>query len=89
MRVQLATEAAPGQAENEDFVFHSGGLVGVLDGVSVPAGVESGCDHGPAWYARRLAFRLQQAATPATTSLTDGLAAAVQAVRGEHEGRCD
>jgi hypothetical protein len=89
MKVQLATEGAPGHAENEDLVFHSDGLVGVLDGVSTTAGVATGCEHGPAWYVRRLAFRLQQFAAPATTTLAAGLAAAIQAVRGEHEGRCD
>jgi hypothetical protein len=88
MYVQLVSEAAPGRAENEDLAFHHGDLVGVLDGVSAPAGVESGCVHGPAWYVRRLAGHLQHTAA-GPRSLVDGLSAAIKAVRGEHGGRCD
>lgn len=88
MRVRLASEPAPGRTENEDAAFHRGRLVGVLDGVSVPAGVDTGCLHGPAWYVRRLSYYLQ-ALTTSADSLTQGLAAAIGAVRAEHEDRCD
>lgn len=87
MRVLLASEAAPGRAENEDAAFCQGRLVGVLDGVSAPPGVETGCVHGPAWYARRLAHHLQDNAE--SGPLVDVLAAAIRAVSGEHAGDCD
>lgn len=55
----------------------------------MPAGVETGCVHGPAWYVTRLAYHLQQTATVPNSTLADGLAAAIDAVRGDHQGRCD
>lgn len=89
MFVITATEPAPGHAENEDQVFHHGTVVGVLDGVTAAAGVDSGCVHGPAWYTRRLAARLRGAVdrTP-EASLAELLAAAIERVAHEHAG-CD
>lgn len=88
MRVRLASEPAPGGSENEDAAFHRGRLVGVLDGVSVPAGVDTGCVHGPAWYVRRLSHYLQELAGSAD-SLAHVLATAIGAVRDEHGDWCD
>ncbi|MFY1634513.1 hypothetical protein ACN27F_14755 [Solwaraspora sp. WMMB335] len=70
MRVDACSVAAPGQPDNEDQMFQYGGLVGVLDGATAPAGFETGCVHGPAWYVRRLAARLGLAAAPASTAST-------------------
>jgi hypothetical protein len=90
MEVRLASVAAPGQPANEDQAFATGGLVGVLDGVTAPAGVDTGCVHGPAWYARRLATRLVEAyGRVAGTPPADLLAQAIDAVRGDHGGDCD
>ncbi|MEQ4302623.1 hypothetical protein ABNF97_14690 [Plantactinospora sp. B6F1] len=90
MRVRSASAPAPGRPENEDHVFRYGNLVGVLDGATVPEGFDTGCVHGPAWYVRRLAARLGLAAAdrPAA-ALTGNLAAAILAVRADHEGACD
>jgi hypothetical protein len=90
MRVRLASEAAPGRPANEDRGFTVAGLVGVLDGVSVPDGVDTGCDHGPAWYVQRLADHLmdlhhERPDLPLTALLAD----AIRAVRGDHGDRCD
>src|SRR2546423_15038202 len=89
MEVRLATVAAPGRA-NEDYAFGIGGLVAVLDGVTQPEGIDSGCIGGPAWYVRRLAAQLCLAytASPAA-ALPQLLADAIDAVRGDHSGRCD
>ena len=89
MRVRYATQPSPGRVANEDHAFHTGDLVGVFDGVSVPAGVDTGCVHGPAWYVRRLAAHLTQAAASPAVPLADALAESIQAVRGEHGDRCD
>jgi hypothetical protein len=89
MKIQLASQAAPGRADNEDLAFAAGGLVGVLDGVTAPPGVDPGCVHGPAWYVRRLSSHLQRTAASPGTSLVEALAEAIHAVRGDHEGRCD
>src|SRR6266545_105121 len=90
MEVRLASVAAPGRSANEDHAFAFGELVGVLDGVTQPQGVDSGCRHGPAWYVRRLAARLGEvfAAMP-SASPPQLLSDAIDAVRGDHEGRCD
>lgn len=89
MRVTLASEPAPGRPANEDHAFRAGGLVGVLDGVTIPPGVESGCVHGPAWYVHRLAEHLARTAVDPAVPLTDGLAAAIEATRVDHGGGCD
>ncbi|MER7439373.1 hypothetical protein [Micromonospora avicenniae] len=90
MRVRSASAAAPGRDVNEDVVFRFGPLVGVLDGATVPEGFDTGCVHGPEWYVRHLAARigLAEAARP-TASLMSNLAAAILAVRADHDGRCD
>lgn len=90
MQVWSASSAAPGRPMNEDHAFQFGPLVGVLDGATVPEGFETGCVHGPAWYVRRLAARLAvaEAERPAA-ALTGNLAAAILAVRADHDGRCD
>jgi hypothetical protein len=90
MEVRLASVPAPGRPANEDQAFVTGGLVGVLDGVTAPVGVQTGCVHGPAWYARRLATRLAEAygGLPEAPP-TDLLAQAIGAVRGDHGGGCD
>ncbi|MCP3783863.1 hypothetical protein NLX85_10855 [Micromonospora sp. A3M-1-15] len=90
MRVRSASDPAPGRLENEDVVFRFGPLVGVLDGATAPEGFDTGCVHGPAWYVRHLAARigLAVAARPAAT-LMSSLAAAILAVRADHDGQCD
>lgn len=90
MRVTHATEPAPDAAANEDHVLVCGPLVIVLDGVSLPAGMDSGCMHGTPWYVTRLADRIAKAATdhPAA-DLPDLLATAIDQVRDDHAGRCD
>ncbi|HEX6970527.1 MAG TPA: hypothetical protein VF174_17180 [Micromonosporaceae bacterium] len=90
MRVQLATEPAPGRAENEDNAFRAGPLVGILDGVTAPAGIETGCVHSPAWYVQRLTTRLTEAAAASPGEpLPTILAEAIRRVRADHDGRCD
>lgn len=90
MRVDACSVAAPGQPDNEDQTLQYGDLVAVLDGATAPAGFDTGCRHGPAWYVRRLAARLTLAAATAPADpLVALLAEAVRAVRGDHGGDCD
>jgi len=87
LTVRLASERAPDRPVNEDAAFAVGGLVGVLDGVSVFDGVETGCVHGPAWYVRRLSDHLTR--VDDGRPLVDLLAGAIQATHDDHCGRCD
>ncbi|MEV0454734.1 hypothetical protein [Catellatospora methionotrophica] len=88
MRVVTATEAAPGRV-NEDQVFHHRSVVGVLDGVTVPEGFDTGCAHGAAWYSRRLVTHLAGALDDAPdASLAVILGSAIERVTRDHPG-CD
>lgn len=91
MEVRLAVEGAPGGGECEDYAFSIGGLVGVLDGATIPAGVESGCVHSTAWYVRALAGRLAAAyvGLAAAAPLASLLDVAISTVREDHGGTCD
>lgn len=90
MRVDACSVAAPDQPDNEDQTLQYGDLLAVLDGATAPAGFDTGCRHGPAWYVRRLAARLALATAAAPADpLAALLAEAVRAVRGDHGGDCD
>ncbi|WP_117209443.1 hypothetical protein [Allorhizocola rhizosphaerae] len=88
MFVTTATEAAPGQLENEDRVLVRGPLVAVFDGVSQPSHLDSGCMHGAAWYVNMLAEHLAQAANT-DMPLTDLLATAIAHTSAAHADTCD
>ncbi|GIH19125.1 hypothetical protein [Rugosimonospora africana] len=90
IEVRLASEPVPGGGPNEDYAFAVPGLVGVLDGVTVPEGMDTGCAHGPSWYVRMLAGRLVSgyAADP-LVRLDRLLATAICQVSHAHGGECD
>ncbi|MFG1697472.1 protein phosphatase 2C domain-containing protein [Nonomuraea sp. NPDC049309] len=89
MRVALATEAAPGRP-NEDFAAVTADAAVLLDGAGTPAGSESGCSHGVAWYARTLGSSLLAAMTQKPNeTLPELLAGEIKAVAGLHEDTCD
>lgn len=89
MRVQISTDPAAPDRENEDFAAAvPGGLV-VLDGAGSPAGLDSGCCHSVAWYARTLGGLLAGAIPDRRLTLADGLAASIEAVNALHYGACD
>jgi hypothetical protein len=90
MQVTFATQPVPGAAINEDFIAATAQVVILLDGASVPEGMEIGCGHGTAWYVRRLGTRLLDQLTDQPGQLlTDALANAIQAVAGLHAHTCD
>lgn len=67
VRVSLATEAGS-ERPNEDFAVAGPGVVVVVDGAGTPAALPTGCVHGTAWYARRLAVALHGRATAGVTA---------------------
>ena len=80
MNISLAT--APGSPDhpNEDWIGATADTVVVLDGLSAPAGFDSGCLHGTVWYVRRLGGRLLQLASDdPDTGLREHLRAAIAA----------
>ncbi|XRQ06237.1 protein phosphatase 2C domain-containing protein [Actinomadura welshii] len=83
------SEATPGRA-NEDFVAAGAGWVVVLDGATAPAGVDSGCEHDPAWLVRRLGGRIAALLAMETADpLPDLVAEAIAATGRAHTGTCD
>jgi len=71
-------------------VFVAGDLVGVLDGVTAPQGLDNGCSHTVAWYVQRLVARIVEAHHAASAQeLAATLAHAIELVRGDHGPACD
>lgn len=90
MQVAITTQPAPGGAVNEDFIVATDKVVILLDGASVPQGLETGCRHGTAWYVGQLGIRLLDQLTDQPDQLlTDALAAAIQAVASLHADTCE
>ena len=100
MRASLATaparpyeaspDAANPDAANEDFAAVAPSAAVLLDGAGIPAGLESGCVHGVAWFARTLGTAvLALICDPASGSLAGCLHDAITQVRSRHRGVCD
>jgi hypothetical protein len=86
----MATVPARPAADNEDFAAVAPSAAVLLDGAGIPAGIESGCVHGVAWFARTLGTALlARACDPASGSLSGCLRGAIGAVRALHSGTCD
>lgn len=89
MRVSFATEPGQEGRENEDFIAATANVAVLLDGAGNPAGAESGCSHGVAWFVRQLGTRILDAATNESTDLTNTLRTAIKQVAALHESSCD
>jgi hypothetical protein len=89
MDFAFATEPAPGR-RNEDHLVVSDGFAILLDGVTQPPGLASGCRHGPEWLVRTLGADLALAlSADRATGLVEALAAAIDTVRSRHAHTCD
>lgn len=71
----------------EDWVAGTPTLAVVLDGLST-AGLDTGCRHGVPWYVTHLGSQLVAALADPDTSLTEGLAGALERVAALHP-ECD
>ena len=90
MQVTLASRRSPDATSNEDFIAATPGVVVVIDGASVPAGLGTGCRHGTAWFAHRLGTQLLALlTTQADHSPADSLAQAITDVAALHADTCD
>lgn len=88
MLVDVATDRAAYHADNEDFAAAGPDAAVVLDGAGVPQGVDNGCVHGVAWFARTLGSTLLAEVTGARP-LADCLASAIADVAARHADTCD
>ena len=90
MHVAFATEAGSPDHPNEDFVLATPRIVVVADGATAPAGLDTGCVHGTAWYVNQLAAQIAacEASAP-TSSLKAVLAAALASVARSHVHTCN
>jgi hypothetical protein len=90
MDVTFATRPAPRGGPNEDFAAATDRAVVVLDGLSVPEGMDTGCSHGTPWYVQQLGARLlvRMTAVP-LVPLADALADAITEVAALHADTCD
>jgi hypothetical protein len=90
MQVQLAAHAERPGRESEDFATATPEALVLLDGTSTPAGLESGCRHGTAWYVRRLGVHLLARLTDRSDrSIAECLADAIAETAALHGARCD
>lgn len=89
MRVTYASEPAPGGAANEDVIVAGADFVAVLDGATAAAGVDSGCRHDVAWYARTLGGALALRLHRSAAALPELLAESIAAAMAEHADTCD
>jgi hypothetical protein len=90
MEVRAASQATPGSPANQDYFFAGPDLVGVLDGVSVPHDLGTGCIHGTTWYVRSLsAAILAVACAEPEATLSAVLATAIRQVTESHRDTCD
>jgi hypothetical protein len=88
MRITYATEASPGQV-NEDYAVCGNEWAVVLDGATAPAGVDSGCIHDVPWLVRHLAAAVTRRILLDSVSLPDLLAASIEETRKAHAATCD
>jgi hypothetical protein len=89
MRVCMATAPAYTGRDNEDFAAATADTIILLDGAGTPAGSESGCIHGVAWFVRQLGLRFLLESGDRERSLSLCLKRAIRDVREMHADTCD
>lgn len=89
MQAALATSPARLGGANEDFAAVSPSAAVLLDGAGNPPGLESGCSHGVAWFARTLGSVLLAEVTASDDPLAECLAQSIRTARAMHEDTCD
>jgi hypothetical protein len=80
--------SADGDGHNQDWVIATPTAVIVLDGVTSPEDMSTGCIHGVRWYVRQLGAAILHELISAA-SLRDCLAQAIREVAISHAATCD
>lgn len=89
MRAQLASIPATPGRENEDFAAVTSNAAVVIDGAGTPAGSESGCMHGVAWYSNMLGASFIRQLANEDELITACLSDAIRQVASRHASTCD
>jgi hypothetical protein len=90
VRVDFATASGCADVPNEDAVAASVNAVVVVDGVTAPRGMDTGCVHGTPWFANTLACEaLATLARRPTIDLKQALRKTIDAVAADHADTCD
>lgn len=90
MRVSFASAAGSTHKPNEDFLSVSPRVALVLDGLTSPPELGSGCIHGTPWFVGQLGTHLLREATcRPDVPLTDCVAEAIARVADLHHDTCD
>ena len=90
MEVSFASRAGSLSKSNEDFVAASPSVAVVLDGLSAPPPLGTGCLHGTPWFVSQLGTQLVSAAMTARDEpLEDLVAGAITRVADRHAHTCD
>jgi hypothetical protein len=90
--VEVSFASRPGSLRkpNEDFVAASPSVAVVLDGLSAPPPLGTGCLHGTPWFVTQLGTQLVSAATTARDKpLQNLVASAISRVADSHADTCD
>lgn len=88
MNIAFETTGGSTERPNEDWVTATPTAVVVLDGVTAPRGIETGCHHGVSWYVSQLGKYLI-AYLDNDGTIADALAAAIRRVSELHDDTCD
>ncbi|MER7279797.1 hypothetical protein ABT369_35695 [Dactylosporangium sp. NPDC000244] len=90
MRVNFASVPGSPLKSNEDIVGATPHVALVLDGLTSPADLGTGCIHGTSWFVARLSAALiEQSTRCPDTPLTECAAAALARVAESHADSCD
>ncbi|MEU1734409.1 hypothetical protein [Streptosporangium sp. NPDC020145] len=88
--MSFATDAGSNNVPNEDAVAATSQVVVVVDGVSAPKNLPTGCIHGTSWYARSLASQIVASVSRASkVDLQLALDEALRGVAASHVDTCD
>jgi hypothetical protein len=89
MRAEMATAVGRIGQPNEDWVGVTPTAVVLLDGLTAPRDLDSGCNHGVPWYVGRLGSALLARTADSTIGLKSCLASAIEDVARLHFDTCD
>jgi len=89
MRAEMATAAGSADRPNEDWAGATPTAVVLLDGLTAPRDLDSGCMHDVPWYVGRLGSALLARMADSTAGLKSCLASAIEDVAILHADTCD